>query len=424
MALYRLINYSISHVCLMCFVLIFTRWKYSARKTIGVGIGVTVVLVILEWLRYVHIHVEAVQQILFSIQIILVLAVSVYLSRYRDFRGLFTGFVGRDYILCGTLLARCLFVSGMNLALSTMIGVTVNLLALAWMIRYLRPHYMEVQLVNRREWMELCLIPAASILARLFLRRFLKEPTLEQVIASLSLMVLLYFCYILIVRLASKISKEDRIRKEHDMLESSIKALKRSMEEVCAAERQIAIQNHDRRHRVRTIQGLMAKGDYDAVNRLLSDYQEVPEISVVSVYCANVPINSVVSSYVASARQQQIRTYISLDIPETLSVNEWELAVVIGNLLENAVYAAGEVGDEERRILWMLAKQVRGQLLIEVLNTYQTPPVFDETTLLPISSRGESHGLGLTSVAYFAEHNGAVFDCGIEDEKFFARLLT
>lgn len=423
MALYRLLNYSISHVCLICFIMEFTKWRYPAKKTIGTGIAVTVVLILLEWLRYVNAGLEMRQQVLFAMQTVLILAVSVYLSEYRDFRSLFTGFAGRDYVLCGTLFARCLYVASGKLIFSTMAGALVNLLALIWMIRYLRPHYMEFQLVNRREWMILCLIPAASCFMRIFLRQFLKEPSLEQVAASLSLMIVLYASYILIIRLAAKISKEERIRKERDMLERSIKALKRSMEEVRAAERQIAIQNHDRRHRVRTIQGLMAKGDYDAVNRLLNDYQEVPEVSVVSTYCANDPINTVVSSYAATARQEQVQMYLSLDIPEKLAVNEWGLAVVIGNLLENAIQAASEVEDGGQRILWMTAKQIRGQLLIEVLNPFSTAPVFDKSTCLPISSRGESHGLGLTSVAYFAERNGAVFDCGIEEGKFFARLL-
>lgn len=423
MALYRLVNYSVSHICLMCFILAFTKWRYSQRKTVGIAVISTMMLIGLEWIRYVNVGMEFRQQSLFTVQSVLILATSLYLSQYRDFRGLFTGLAGRDYVLCGTLVARCLYVSEGKLLLSAAAGVAINVLTLIWMIRCFRPYYMEFQLINRREWIELCLIPAGFYLARIFLRPFLKEPGLEQVVASISLMGLMYVSYILMFRLVSKIAREERIQRERDMLESSIKALKRSMEEVHAAEQRIAIQNHDRRHRVRTVQGLMEKGDYDAIRSLLNDMEKAPEQPVASHYCDNLPVNGIVSSYVALARQRQVQTYVTLDIPAKLSVNEWELAVVVGNLLENAIDAAGDVENPEQRILWMTAKSVRGQLLLEVLNTFHGSPVFDEDTLLPISSRGGGHGLGLPSVVYFAEHNGAVFDCGIENDRFFARLL-
>lgn len=59
MALFRLLNYCIGHVCLMCSILAFTKWRYSAKKTIGVAVAVTVVLFLLEWVRYVNMGLES-----------------------------------------------------------------------------------------------------------------------------------------------------------------------------------------------------------------------------------------------------------------------------------------------------------------------------------------------------------------------------
>lgn len=423
MALFRLLNYSIAHVCLMCSLLAFTKWRYSAKKTIGVAVGVTAVLFLLEWVRYVNMGLESMQSTAYFFQTVLILGTSVYLSQYRDFRGLFTGFSSRIYVQSGTLIARGLYVFTDHLAFSVSVGAILNIIFLIVLIRYLRPHYMGYQLVNRKEWFWLCLVPGVFSLLRVVLRDFLVEAEPKEIISALFLVMTLYVSYVLLFRLVGKCAKEERIQRERDVLESSIKALKRTMEEIHVVEQKRAIQEHDRRHLIRMMQGLIAKEDYDSVKGLLNQFLESPESQVESYFCDNPPINGLVSMCVTAAKEKQIQTYMELDIPEKLPVNEWELAVVIGNLLENAIEAASDGKAEEGRMIWMTARQIRGQMLIEVLNTFGGTPVFDEETLLPISSRGEGRGFGLPSVVGFTERSGATFDCGIEDNRFFARLL-
>lgn len=423
MALFRLLSYDISHICLMIYLLAFTKWRYSAKKTIGLAVIATAALFLLEWIRYVHPLQGGEQRLLYALQMAVIVVTSCCLSQYRDFRGVFTGLFAKTYVLFGNLVGRTLFLLGWGLAFSVGVSLVINLAMMACLLYCLRPNYMELQLVKRKEWAQLSMIPGIFCVARLFLREHLNDPDPMQVLASLSLVLVLYVCYVLLFQLVTKVSREEKLLREKEVLETGTRALRRAQEEVRVAERQIAIQNHDRKHLIRTMQGLMAKADYDAVQRLLSEVQAMPEHPVGSHYCDNAPINGVVSFYMAAAREKQVETHVALDIPEHLPVNEWELAVVLGNLLENAVRAAGETEAGKPRNIRMTAKQVRRQMLIEVLNTYSGTIVFDQETSLPTSPRGEGHGLGMRSVAYFAERTGAAFDCGIEDGLFFVRLL-
>lgn len=356
-------------------------------------------------------------------QTVIILTTSVCLSQYRDFRGLFTGFSSRIYVQSGTLIARAMYVFTDHLVWSVSVGAIINIVFLIVLIRYLRPHYMGYQLVNRKEWFWLCLVPAVFSLLRVVLRDFLVDTKPEEIMGALFLVMTLYVSYVLLFRLVGKCAKEERMQRERDVLEGSIKALKRTMEEIEAAEQKRAMKEHDRRHLVRTMQGLIAKEDYDSVKGLLNQYLESPESPGERRFCDNLPINGLISMCVSAAKERQIQTHMELDIPEKLPVNEWELAVVIGNLLENAIEAANDEESCERRMIWMTARQIRGQMLIEVLNTFGSKPVFDNETLLPISSRGEGRGFGLASVVGFTERSGATFDCGIEEHRFFARLL-
>lgn len=423
MKVFRLLSYSMSHICLMCYLLVFIKWRYPAKKTVFIAVISVMGLIFLEWIRYDGLNQGEVVNWTIIAQMLIVQGTALVLSKYRDFRGLFTGLTSSNYVLFGNLIARiCFAVEGL-VWLSVIAGMTVNLLFLAGLAYWLRPSYMEYQTVDRREWFGLCMIPSAFYISLLFLMRCLSGTNLLQNVAMLSVLLTLYMTYGVVFRMINSVNREDKMQKERDMLETSVRSLKRSMEDAYIAERRAAISHHDRKHLIRTLQTLMAKQDYDAVNRLLNQEQEFQEIPVASHYCDNVPINGVVVYYAEAARRNQVKTHISIDFPETMQQDDWELAVVIGNLMENAVAAAGKVKKTDRRRLWLSARKTHGQLLIEVLNTFEGIIEFDEETSLPVTVQNENHGLGLSSVITFAEHRHAVFDCGIEDDKFFVRLL-
>ena len=152
--------------------------------------------------------------------------------------------------------------------------------------------------------------------------------------------------------------------------------------------------------------------------------QEMPKAASTRHYCGNVPLNGVISYYVGLAERKMIRTEVKLgELPETLSGNEWEFATVIGNLLDNAVQAAAEVQPPEDRLVCIFGRQVGGQTLFEIRNTFSGSVAFDKRTRLPISSRGEGHGLGMQSVAEVVGRWNGTLDCGADGKWFFVRVL-
>lgn len=421
MELFRLLNYSTSYICLVCYLLIFIKWRYRAGKMFVSAVLTIVVLIGLEWIRYVNLTQGIVETWTILAQFFVFQGAALYLSQYRDFRGLFTGLTSINYMLFGNWVARSIFIGGGSLVGSMVVLVVIHVLFLAGLVRFLRPLYMEFQSVNRRDWKGLCAAPAGFYLVLGFLKSGSSDLIL--LLAIITLLLTMYLMYAIMFRLINSINREEQMQKERNMLETSIKAIKRAVEEAHVTEQRMAIYDHDRRHLIRTLRVLMEKKDYGAIEQILNQMQEVQTFSASSRYCDNVPINGVVTYYAEAAKRNQIQTSFSLDIPRELKVNEWELAAVIGNLMENAVNAAGAVNNTGTRMLGMTAKQVRGQLLIEIKNNYEGNVAFHTDTGLPLSSGGEGHGIGLRSVKYFAEHTGAVFDCGIEEELFTVRLL-
>lgn len=187
------------------------------------------------------------------------------------------------------------------------------------------------------------------------------------------------------------------------------------------SQRKTAVLRHDMRHMTHIIHRLIEDGEYDMALSVLSTYEDSVSAAGMKSYCKNVVINSVLEYTATVCAEKKLEFDVQADLQESLAVSELELAVILSNLLENAMQAA-EKCEDDRKITFLAMKKGDKQI-IEISNPFSGSIQYDERTHLPLSSRGEGHGLGMQSVQIFAEKNGAVFDCGEEEERFVVRLL-
>ncbi|MEG0214706.1 MAG: GHKL domain-containing protein [Hungatella sp.] len=418
---YILHSYCVSHIFLLIYTLLFTSRRYSIQKSMMLVTGTIGILIGLEWIGYCYGAETGIRLMVFLMQIALALATAIILSEYRDYRALFTGMSAANYVLLGNFVGLFFYTHTQNFYLGMLMNIMIHLILLAVLVHFLRTPYLQIQSLHHKAWRILCLIPALFYAAiyLLFVAYKHYSSSIAILLASISVMLTMYVSYILVFQMIHRINGEELAKKDQDMLRSSIKALKWEMEEVHAAREQVILYRHDSRHFIRGLQILMQEEDYGAVNQALEDCVGMAEGSPTVHFCDNLPI----AHYVAAAQSRQILMQVKLEPVDQLTVNDWELAAIIGNLLENAIHACLEIPKMEKRKIMLSAKKTHHQLLIEITNPYAGTIRFSPESGLPLSAGGEGHGVGMRSVVYFAKRNQAVFDCGTQDGVFFARLL-
>lgn len=67
-------------------------------------------------------------------------------------------------------------------------------------------------------------------------------------------------------------------------------------------------------------------------------------------WCRPPVLDAVFSSYFEQAKNQGIRVEAAVSLPDTLPVDEGELAIVLANALENAIHANLELPPEQREL--------------------------------------------------------------------------
>lgn len=124
--------------------------------------------------------------------------------------------------------------------------------------------------------------------------------------------------------------------------------------------------------------------------------------------------------YVGLAEEKSITTDINLDIPHSLTVDSLELAMVISNLLENAVQACEALENDRERTIRFTCRHV-GRLILEISNLCDASAVLGESGF-PVAQES-GHGVGTKSVLAFAQGHGGEVLYQISGSTFRVRML-
>ena len=178
------------------------------------------------------------------------------------------------------------------------------------------------------------------------------------------------------------------------------------------------LMRHDRRHFEALLYQLLEEGNTEEAKRYLAERLAM-EPQPGMRYCENTTVNAAISHYMACAKREKISMTVSANIPGGLSVDELELAIVISNLLENAVNACRKLPETERYV--NLTAKYKNQLLLEIENSCERKAVLDEDGY-PFS-REENHGIGTRSVLAFVNKTDSEICYLPEETRFRVRMI-
>ena len=114
------------------------------------------------------------------------------------------------------------------------------------------------------------------------------------------------------------------------------------------------------------------------------------------------------------AEKLGIKVSHKIDWPAKTSTDENDVAVLVSNLLENAITAGLKQKYPAERKISVIMRNAGGQNVLEIENRFNLPIKLGENGL-PYTSR-IGHGLGMASLEIFAKKYDAFVDLSHEDE--------
>ncbi len=392
-----------------------TKWR--TRWIVTVVLVVCANLVALLFLNFWDIYQRV---YIFTITLPYIL-ITLWCSQHRDFRaafniitGLFIGCIGTANAMLTTLLLE-----GNEYREYYSFAVrTVSFFLMFFILRRFSFTYQQMLHQLNRSWGILCIMPFSTFITMLY--------TINHSENSVTIMVLFYgllivcgCAYYLMYLFFERVQKENSARYEVQLSSLQLSALQSRMEAVKAAEDAIRTERHDLRHRLQAVAELIARGDKDAALDFLDATQKRLDEQKEIRWCRPPVLDAVFSSYFDQAQNQGIHITAQISLPDTLTVDEGALAIVVANALENAIHANLLLPRVQRAIRCKMV--ATPSIMLEISNPCSEDVVFDAQGL-PIAHR-EGHGLGVQSISAFCQKNGAVCQFELTDSWFLLRLV-
>lgn len=259
--------------------------------------------------------------------------------------------------------------------------------------------------------LSLMLVPLISIL--LFGGLLFDKNSPDNMVFEMETLCLL-FINMVVFYLYNEILKAYTYKIDKLVLEQKISMYANQLDTIMKTENKIRGLQHDMKHHIIQLE-LMAKqngqSDIEEYLQNMADFMSNPEELV---HTGNLDIDSVLNYMISKAKQVLKEVNVKVNIPSDIA-SHFNINVIIGNLLENAIEAAVNT---ENKILDIDIHYKQGVLYLDISNSYSNKVTVKEHRFLTSKEDDHKHGIGLDNVKKMVEeHNGVLQFC--YDENMF-----
>lgn len=177
---------------------------------------------------------------------------------------------------------------------------------------------------------------------------------------------------------------------------------------------------HDTKSHYYFIRSALEKNEYDILPDYINTQIDELETNRILVNSGNLVIDSLVSNYIMLARQDNIIFDTKIRIaPEHIPIVNYDLCIIIGNLLENALKAVREIDSKDTRHILFEAYTSSKELVIHISNTIASSDHVNDTDLDNVLN----HGFGMENINKVVTQYTGIYNYFIENDEYNAIVI-
>ncbi len=231
-----------------------------------------------------------------------------------------------------------------------------------------------------------------------------------------------FFICVLFLIFSSMYYREHQLKMQAERKEQIIQIAsdqqKRELDLMKAKTHELRLLRHDMRLLMNQLALSIQNDDKQTSLKIISDFVEEIDSTVIRQYCENEPLNYVLSSYAhkCEALKIQLKTDVKL---ESFELDDNMFCSIVLNALDNALNAVKDLPESER-IIHLLLKNSGGKILFSIKNLYQHAPEFVDG--IPVTHE-KGHGFGTQSICYLTERLKGKYQFSLKDNWFVLRVI-
>ncbi|MCR8746297.1 ATP-binding protein [Romboutsia lituseburensis] len=180
---------------------------------------------------------------------------------------------------------------------------------------------------------------------------------------------------------------------------------------------------HDMKNHISILYELIDKKEYKDVKSYINELDIQITNAQTRVITNNKIIDAILTSKLEVCKLKSIKVDLDIKIPSKINISDFDISVILGNLLDNAIEACENIQYEDLRYI-KIKSGIKGQyLFINIKNSLMKEVIKSGNKFITIKKDKENHGIGIDSVINSIENYNGDIRVDYNDEEFNVFIL-
>lgn len=208
--------------------------------------------------------------------------------------------------------------------------------------------------------------------------------------------------------------------RERDIYKQQTELYQNQMEVIMESQGRIRSLRHDMKNHILALQAAAENGSREEMQEYLTKMQEFMINPAEYAATGNETIDSVLNYKIRRAKESLNVVETKISVPEKLSLSSFDLNVILGNLLDNAIEAA--IQTEEKRLEIRMSVE-KGVLFLTVGNSYYEKSLGKRGVFKTTKADKDNHGIGMKNVQAIVEKYHGDMEIACDDGYFEVEIM-
>lgn len=199
------------------------------------------------------------------------------------------------------------------------------------------------------------------------------------------------------------------------------KAYQQQLDMIHATEERLTRAKHDFKNHLIILEGLIRVDEKEELKEYFHKMDQEYQLSEDYIYTGNKILDGLINNKLKIMKTTGASIETNIQIPEKMEVNAFDLVIVIGNLLDNAMEALNQ---QECGSFYLEISYKKGMLFIYVWNTYEGELLKKGDMMISTKKKSnEPHGIGLSNIRRVVEQYHGDMIIHTENNIFSVRII-
>ncbi len=175
---------------------------------------------------------------------------------------------------------------------------------------------------------------------------------------------------------------------------------------------------HDFHNHIGILRQLLSHKKLEEAIQYLDELKAPVQEMTETVWTGDETVDYIINSKAVAAKERNIQYQAQVEFPRHTNLRSVDLCAVLGNLLDNALEAAGQVQEKEERFIRLTIRRINQMLIIKVENSFSSSPVSKYGVLTTSKVKNGLHGWGLKSAQTATQKYDGTVQTSYKDNVF------